>query len=567
MEISVVKSITKQPADDRRVLKRSKLAAAIGMASVMFVAGMSGSAFAAKGGTPGKPVDGTPTDFGDLFILYRDVEDGIPYLTTQVSDTGLCQQPLASATCPTECKVPLVGGPSAGNVEGVLVDQATCAPIGSAEGEDCAPCTQEVEFGRINEARSPDTVFATQLEDAVVKLSTAHCRSLDPAGRPVASTDLDGEAGTEAESSTIDSPLQSLAIYRELMTSGSIGIDLPGSADVLTTAARALGAASDKSGKVNVDMVVYLNQIMGLTAVGGQSYLPTECITVREEVMGVVQLVQKCFLDYPESWAYNRNDNFAASGGGLPFEPYIIPDGGSVPGTGVFEYLSKLDGCEDAMYVTQGPIMEAVFPNQTPTQQYGITGFALAADDARAVIDYMHNWPVPGTCETPIPCDALVTEDSADVSISDVSGLQVPKNLVDYSEGREFTVTVANGGPDAASGTVTVNAVAANGGAIISGDETVGPPWVYTFSDLANGSSEQFVQPFRIEVGGVTTISWTAAVTIDQIDPNPSNNTVTATSNVKTTGSGGGSGGGKPPGSGGQTTSTGSSPGNAKGKP
>ena len=565
MEISVVKSITKQPADDRRVLKRSKLAAAIGMASVMFVAGMSGSAFAAKGGTPGKPVDGTPTDFGDLFILHRTVEDGIPYLTPQVGDTGLCQQPLASATCPTECKVSLVDGPSAGAVEGVLVDQATCAPIGSAGVQDCAPCTQEVEFGRINEARSPDTVFATQLEDAVVKLSTAHCRSLDPAGRPVASTDLDGEAGTEAESSTIDSPLQSLAIYRELMTSGSIGIDLPGSADVLTTAARALGAASDKAGKVNVDMVVYLNQIMGLTAVGGQSYLPTECITVREEVMGVVQLVQKCFLDYPESWNYARSANFAGGGAGegLPYPEYIPEE---TPVLGTFEYLSEPIECEDAMYVTQGPIMQAVFNDQDATEE-GITGFALAADDARAVIDYMHNWPVPGTCETPIPCDAPETEASADVSISDVSGLQVPKNLVDYSEGREFTVTVANGGPDAASGTVTVNAVAANGGAIISGDETVGPPWVYTFSDLANGSSEQFVQPFRIEVGGVTTISWTAAVTIDQIDPNPSNNTVTATSNVKTTGSGGGSGGGKPPGSGGQATSTGSSPGDAKGKP
>ena len=281
--------------------------------------------------------------------------------------------------------------------------------------------------------------------------------------------------------------------------------------------------------------------------------------------MGVVQLVQKCFLDYPESYQYDRSANFdgGGEGEGLPYPPYIPEDS---PSLGTFEYLSKQGDCKDAMYVTQGPIMEAVFNNQTLTQS-GITGFALAADDARAVIDYMHNWPVPGDCATTVPCDAPETEASADVSISDVSGLQVPKNLVDYSEGREFTVTVANGGPDAASGTVTVNAVAANGGAIISGDETVGPPWVYTFSDLANGSSEQFVQPFRIEVGGVTTISWTAAVTIDQIDPNPSNNTVTATSNVKTTGSSGGSGGGKPPGSGGQATSTGSSPGNAKGKP
>jgi len=49
MEISVIKSIAKQTAGDRRVLKRSKLAA-IGMASVMVIAGGSRAEFAVPGG-------------------------------------------------------------------------------------------------------------------------------------------------------------------------------------------------------------------------------------------------------------------------------------------------------------------------------------------------------------------------------------------------------------------------------------------------------------------------------------------------------------------------------------
>ncbi len=65
--------------------------------------------------------------------------------------------------------------------------------------------------------------------------------------------------------STIDSPLQNLAIYRQLMLTGTIGAPLPEGAGTLDTAARGLGAASDKTGEVNVDLVAYLNQIMGLS--------------------------------------------------------------------------------------------------------------------------------------------------------------------------------------------------------------------------------------------------------------------------------------------------------------
>ncbi len=66
--------------------------------------------------------------------------------------------------------------------------------------------------------------------------------------------------------------------------------------DVLTTAARGLGAAIDKTGKVTVDQMVYTNQIMGLLDV--PTYLDKECVTVREEVQGNMEEVEKCVLDY-----------------------------------------------------------------------------------------------------------------------------------------------------------------------------------------------------------------------------------------------------------------------------
>jgi hypothetical protein len=104
--------------------------------------------------------------------------------------------------------------------------------------------------------------------------------------------------------------------------------------------------------------------------------------------------------------------------------------------------------------------------------------------------------------------------------------------MVDGSEGREFTVTVANAGPDAATGIVTVTATAANGVPI------AGSPWTFSF-DLAAGTSIGFTQLFTINLGGRTTIDWTA-VADAEFDVNPGNNTVTATTSVKVTGGGGG---------------------------
>lgn len=419
----------------QRRLYRGRLRGPLGsgLAAVALLAGSLaiGDVSAAPGGGNGGGGNGSPpVDFGDLVKLYRDV-NGVPHLTADS-----CVQPLPSAACDTNVCTLVDSVPSGTPV--VPVDPATCAVTA-----ECAACTEEVDFGRINEARSPAAVFDSQLADVVVSLATADCVSLDPAGRLVASTYDDTTLDNLAK--TIDSPLQNLAIYRQLMLTGAIGdpadpIDLPGNDSMYDTAARGLGAASDKSGGVDVDLVAYLNQIMGLSDPATPTVLGKLCIDVKEEVQGVVQLVQKCFLNYgPDlttplgaDYQYTRADNFSTSESSLPFEAYI-PEG--APNDGWFEYMRVLDPTVPTFTIQRGPILDALFCLVDPDSNGlcdpnsidpGFTdgnagGFAQAADDTRRVIAYMHENQVPVDFETQVPCTSPGGV-SYDVSISSKSG-------------------------------------------------------------------------------------------------------------------------------------------------
>jgi hypothetical protein len=506
----------------------------------------SGIGLAAPGGIPGPPDDGggAAPDFGDLIILLRDA-NGVPIPsdatlvedpeTGELVDGGLCWQPIAfnvsdAALCPAECVI-------ATDPATVSVDQYNCAV---ATG--CSGCTQEVEFGRINEARSPAEVFASQLEDVVVSLATADCRTLDPAGRIVASNVDDTTLDNLAK--TIDSPLQNLAIYRELMLTGTIAAPLPEGAEIFDTAARGLGAASDKSGGVNVDLVAYLNQVMGLD--DAPTFVGKLCETYREEVQGVIQLVEKCFLNYGSdisdvppivggvngaAYDYDRTLNFSGEltvvGDGLP-NPAYIPEGD--PDEGVFEYLALVPDSDPPLFaILQDLITTAVFEDELFDDD-NIGSFAQASDDARAVIQFMHENQVPVDFETPVPCTAS-GDIFYDLSISEQSGLQVPKNYVSGGE-REFFVNVGNLGPDTANGTVTVEAS--------YGDEEL-DTWELSFEDLLAGQTASFTVFFTITTTS-DTINWTATVVADPpgTDPNPGNNSVSAVSSVRAAGGGGG---------------------------
>ena len=514
---------------------------------------LSASAFAARppdagngGGGGGGGGGSAPPDLGDLIMLYRDA-NGVPILTADS-----CQQPLAAPGINLPAIEPYPACTAADtptNTCVIPVDPTTCAVVVGYE-----TYTQEVDFGRTSVVRSPVSVLEQQLDDVVVNLSTADCTSLDPAGRLVTSTVADDLTVT---SGAIDSPLQNLAIYRQLMLTGYLGsaefpLDLKDD-NPLNTAARGLGAASDKTGKVGVDTVAYLNQIMGLTDESVPTLLPKLCIEVKEEVKGVVKNVRKCFLDYGPTggdYGYGREANF----GSLPNPPYI--PAGETPEAGWFEYLIKLSETP-TFGIYQGPILDTVFCS-VPVDPFtgtcsgdidpgftggNIGGFALAADDTRAVIDFMHSNPLPLAYVTPVPCGATPGGDTTyDVSISPQSGLQVPVQMVDGSEGREFTVSIANAGPDAATGYVEVTALAANGAIINEGN-----PWIFSFpaadtvcpDPIAAGGSCSWTQPFSIDLGARTTINWTA--TIHAVgDVNSTNNSVTATTNVRVTSGGGG---------------------------
>ena len=352
--------------------------------------------------------------------------------------------------------------------------------------------------------------------------------------------------------STVDSPLQHLAMYRQFMMEGTLGpnIDLPRS--WIDAAATSLGAAADKSGFVGVDLVVYLNEILGLTETSANVMLSRECISVKEEVMGVIQHVQKCFLDYSSyddgnGYWYNRYENFSA----LPAPPYIFTN--TYPtGEGIFEYLWLLTEDPLTFNIVKGPILDAV-PELSADPTYtdwNIGGFATAADDSRAVIDFFHTWPVPGDYVTPVPCEAA-GDVYYDVAISADSGLQVPKRMVADTEGREGTVTVSNAGPADASGVVQLIGVDSDGAVIgplyLVEDGAPTETEVFTAAnsyeepfELAAGYSASWTFFFSMDYG--TTITWTAeAIAAD--DVNGSNNLVEEVT-VVTARQGGGNGGG-----------------------
>ena len=516
------------------------------IAALIGLLAFSGTVFAAKppgagsggGGSAGGGGKILP-DYGDLFILYRD-GNGVPYVTEYVDGKGMCQQPLPSNDCPLGC---IEDGQTLINeipeevvdVEKVVkVDPATCSVL-----PECAICTQEVEFERDNVIRAKESVLDQQLQDATIKLATAGCVTLDPAGRPVASNVME----STVVSSAIDSPLQNLGFYKKLMRDGYVGsadspIDLLAE-NFLISAARALGASAPKEGKIGIDTVVYMNEILGLTEPGA-SILSPLFQNVREEVKGVMTVVKKTFLNYGyytygdciSDDCYNRNENFSL----LPSPAYIPSNN---PTDGVFEYT--VDNGSGSFSYTTGSILDAVFGDEAYSAGK-LEGFTQAADDTRAVINFMHTWPVLGDSATPIKC-GIITPEFYDISISERSGLQVPLRMAAAGDGREASVTVDNGGPATAYNVrVMVTGKYNDEEDVVLLDKMDGSPIfgeaVEEISEIMPGYSATIT--FFFVMDEAAEINWTATVFADD-DANPDNNTVKETTIVnKPKGGGGG---------------------------
>ena len=217
----------------------------------------------------------------------------------------------------------------------------------------------EVEISRLNVGRAPKSVLDTREQEVINLLKTATAISLDPAGRLVLTID-----GVEQ---TIDSPLENLALYVALMTTGTIpGItDLPGTefdylvdgkltTKDLVAAASFLAAASDKTTSFSKDEIAYIDAFLGinLTTTGSVTY---------------------SVVDYSKL-SYSRLDTYK-----------------DVTATVL---VQQTDGSWVAKEVN---IYEAVFNSTDYSSSGTLETFTQAADDARLVIDFLHEYAVPTT--------------------------------------------------------------------------------------------------------------------------------------------------------------------------
>lgn len=132
---------------------------------------------------------------------------------------------------------------------------------------------------------------------------------------------------------------------------------------------------------------------------------------------------------------------------------------------------------------------------------------STALYNAKLIIVYEGEVPQP----PPTDFDLALTE------------LDVPARVL-LGETAEVGVEVTNNGPAAASGTVTLTGIT-NRGDII--ELTIDTP------ELVSGGEFEHEFPWTAPDGRPSTISWTAVVTTDGGDTNPSNDTATASTKVR----------------------------------
>ena len=264
--------------------------------------------------------------YGDLYVILRD-ENGVPIL----NEDGFVQPIDADGNL-----IPL-------DEEGAPIDPTLVL---------------EVELGRLNVGRSPTQVLDRRAQEVVTLLSTATAVSTDTSGRIVI-TSPDGTT------KTIDSPLENLAIYVALMTTGTIpGVtDLPGTeydflvdgqftVEDIAFSVGLLAASADKYVPISADKVAYMNAILGIstTTVGSVTYSD---------------------LDY-SSFSYDRSDTY-----GDDTVTILVrqPDGSYIP--------------------TPVNVFEEVFGGVDYSATGTFSAFAQAIDDSRAVLAFIHDNEAP----------------------------------------------------------------------------------------------------------------------------------------------------------------------------
>jgi hypothetical protein len=266
----------------------------------------------------GKKTTVDPSDvYGDLWVIQRD-RLGVPKLypleySVEFQDVvkeGIIDVAIpyltASITTPEgDVIVPEGGGfPEWGDVPLLYDDEGEAYEI---VGENI----QEIEMGRLNLVRSGPEVLAKRLDEVIKNFGDGTVSEIirDYCGR-LFMVRTDAALAQDIEDKPIDSPLENLAIYKELLANGFDGklsflvdnFKMKGRLDnisdwglsekpvelmtleekqlfVANLCAACVGAGSDKTGTLTIDEICYLNEFMGIP--GDESFYPVIQLEVR----------------------------------------------------------------------------------------------------------------------------------------------------------------------------------------------------------------------------------------------------------------------------------------------
>jgi len=138
----------------------------------------------------------------------------------------------------------------------------------------------EVELGRLNVARSPAKVLDKSLVTALATLNTLNSTTDSLYEAPT----LDAAIAMLAASTTrIDSPLENLAMLKDLLADGKVGTFDPVMPDA-DFAALLLGSAADKTVPITADTVKAMSVILKVTFPAPDAAIATSADLVRSTI-------------------------------------------------------------------------------------------------------------------------------------------------------------------------------------------------------------------------------------------------------------------------------------------
>lgn len=321
------------------------------------------------GGGTGGGNGGTGGLYGDLIICLRNA-DGIPVYQEIAGENDLAYYPLP-----------------------IKIDALTLEPSKTdgtyqtftlnAEGEvipEDGYIVEEVEFGRLNVVRAPQSVLDQALTEAIANLTQPGVTAIktDASGRLVAIVgredwlvNYDDEPNNdEANDKTIDSPRENVAIYQELMSNGfddQLGFLTEygyTTDDVLTLAFGAIAAGADKTGTMNVDEFSYMNNWL----------LKWDTGSAIAEASGSPDVKDRRYFDYGD---------FSYSRGNIYHDKYVRVTVLNSDGT----WEESYQNLNNAVFWTP----PAKLIDYAKGGNTNITGFANAADDAIQVLELIHS--------------------------------------------------------------------------------------------------------------------------------------------------------------------------------